>query len=84
MKDELGGKIMKKFVVSRAKTSSYLINDDIEDKKTKGNKTCVIKRKLKFEDYKNCLEAAQLETKINHLEKNTIGADIHKEFMKNN
>ena len=31
---------------------------------------CVIKRKLKFEDYKNCLEAAQLENKTNHLEKN--------------
>ena len=29
-----------------------------------------IKRKLKFEDYKNCSEAAQIENKINHLEKN--------------
>ena len=30
---------------------------------------CVIKRKLKFENYKNCLEATQLENKINQLEK---------------
>ena len=30
---------------------------------------CVIKRKLKFEDHKNFLEPAQLENKINHLEK---------------
>ena len=27
------------------------------------------KRKLKFENYNNCLEATQLENKINHLEK---------------
>ena len=28
-----------------------------------------MKRKLKFENYKNCLEATQLENKINYLEK---------------
>ena len=38
-------------------------------KKAKGTKKYIIKRKLKFEDYKNCLEAAQIENKINHLEK---------------
>ena len=27
-------------------------------KKGKGTKKCVIKRKLKFQDYKNCLGAA--------------------------
>ena len=32
----------------------------------------VIKRKLKFENYKNCLEETQFENKINHLEKNKI------------
>ena len=31
----------------------------------------VTKRKLKFQDYKKCLEAAQIESKINHLEKRT-------------
>ena len=30
---------------------------------------CVIKRKLKFENYKNCLEATQLENKIHYLDK---------------
>ena len=44
----------------------------------------VIKRKLKFEDYENCLEAAQIKNKINHLQKNTINVDIPKEFIKNN
>ena len=62
MKDEIGGKI-------RAKTYSYLIEDGSEDKKVKGTKKCVIKRKLKFENYKNCLEATQLENIINYLEK---------------
>ena len=38
MKDELGGKFMKKFVGLRAKTYSYLIDDGSEDKKAKGTK----------------------------------------------
>ena len=76
MKDELGGKIMPNFVGLRAKTCSYLIDDSSKDKKkTKGTKKCVIKRKLKFENYKNCLEATQLENKINHLVKNQIDID---------
>ena len=37
-KDELGGKIMKKFVGLRAKTYAYLLDDDSEKKKTKGTK----------------------------------------------
>ena len=48
MKDELCRKIMTKFVGLRAKTSSYLTDDGSEDKKAKGTKKCVIKRKLKF------------------------------------
>ena len=56
MKDKSGGKIMIKFVGLRARTYSYLIDDSSEDKKAKGTKKCVIKRKLKFKNYKNCLE----------------------------
>ena len=70
MKDELGTKIMKKFVWLRAKTYSYLIEDGSEDKKVKGTKNCAMKRKLKFQDHKNCLEATQLQNKMNRLEKN--------------
>ena len=60
---------MTKFVVLKAKTYSYLIDDGSEDKKAKIIKECVIKRKLKFESYKNCLEATQLDNKIKHREK---------------
>ena len=53
MNDELG-KIMAKLVGLRAKTYSYLIDDGSEDEKAKGIKKCVIKIKLKFENYENC------------------------------
>ena len=72
MKDELGGKIMTEFLGLRAKSYRYLIDDGSEDKKSKPQKKCAIKRKLRYEDYKNCLETAQLENKINHLEKNKV------------
>ena len=55
MKDELGGKIMTKFVALRPKTYSYLTDDCKEDKKAKGTKKCVIKRIFKFNNYKYCL-----------------------------
>ena len=41
-----------------------------------------MKRKLKFQDYKNCLEAAQIENKISHLQKTIIDVDSLKEFIK--
>ena len=52
MKDELGGQIMKELVGLRAKTYSYLKDNNDEDKKAKATKKCVIKTKLKFQDYK--------------------------------
>ena len=54
-KDELGGKIMKEFVALKAKTYIYLMDDDGEEKKAKGTNKCIIKRKLMFENYKDCL-----------------------------
>ena len=45
-KDELGGRIMKGFCPLRAKTYSYLMDDDSEVKKSKGTKNCIIKKKL--------------------------------------
>ena len=86
MKDELGGKIMKQFLGLRANPYNYLIDDVSEDKKAKNKKKSVIKRKLKLEDYRNCLETTQLKNRINHLQKNEITVDSfkkgHKEFIK--
>ena len=55
MKDELGGKIIMERVTLRPKTYSFLTDDGKEDKKAKGTKKCVIKKKIKFNDYKKCL-----------------------------
>ena len=55
MKDELGGKIITEFVTLRPKTYSFLTDDGREDKKAKGTKKCIIKNKIKFNDYKKCL-----------------------------
>ena len=46
---------MKEFCALRAKTYSYLMDDNSEVKKSKGTKKCVIKRELMFENYKDCL-----------------------------
>ena len=54
MKDELGGKIITEFVTLRPNTYSYLTDDGKEDKKAKGAKKCVIKKMIKFNDYKKC------------------------------
>ena len=63
-KDELGGKIMEEFCALRAKTYAYLINgyndDDYDkekiiNKKAKGTKNCVIKRRLMFKNYTDSL-----------------------------
>ena len=63
MKDELGGKIMTEFVALRPKTYSYLMDDDSESKKAKGTKKSVIKKILKFNNYKDCLLNNQIVLK---------------------
>ena len=46
---------MKEFCAFRPKAYANLIDDDSEKKKAKGTKKCVIKRNIKFKDYKDCL-----------------------------
>ena len=53
MKDKLSWKMTIKFIELQAKTSKYLIDDSSEDKKAKDTKKCVIKIKLKVENYRN-------------------------------
>ena len=82
----MNGKTMTKFVRLRAKTYSFLIDGGSEDKKAKDTKKYAIKRKLRFENYKNCLEATQPENKINHLEKIELTSTeffVTKENIKN-
>ena len=57
----------------------------VKIKKKKAQK--VQYKKLTFENYQNCLEATQLEDKMNYVEQNTIDIDSvkenHKEFIEN-
>ena len=55
MKDELGGKIIMEFVTLRPKTYSFLTDDGKEDKKAQVTKKCIIKKMIKYNDYKKCL-----------------------------
>ena len=55
MKDELGRRIITEFVALRPKTYSYKTEDNVELKKAKGTKKCIINKTLNFNDYKNCL-----------------------------
>ena len=54
----------------RGKTYYHLIDDGSEVKKAEDTNECVIKIIIKFEDYKNRLEAIRHKYKINYLEKN--------------
>ena len=54
-KDELGGKIITEVAALRPKPYAYLMNDGSDHEKAKDTKKCVIKQKLMFENYKNCL-----------------------------
>ena len=54
-KDELGGKIITEVVVLRPKTYAYLMDNGSNHKKAKGTKKCVIRQKLMFKNYKDCL-----------------------------
>ena len=63
---------MEKFVGLSAKLYSHLKDNNDEDKKSK-----------RYKDYKNSLEVAQIENKLNHLEKkNKIDVDSLKEDQK--
>ena len=56
MKDEAAGKIIKEFVGLRAKLYSFKIHEGkAEEKKCKGVKKSVVKKKLSHQDYKDCL-----------------------------
>ena len=56
VRDELGGKIMTEFVALRAKMYAYRkIDKEVEERRSKGTKKCVVTEGLTFDDYKICL-----------------------------
>ena len=58
MKDEAGGDAILEFVGLRAKAYAFLQETGgriVESKKLKGVKKCVVKKKIHFEHYKDCL-----------------------------
>ena len=67
---------MKEFCALRAKTYSYLMDDNSEVKKSKGTKKCVIKRELMFENYKDCLFNGEVILKSQQIFK----SDHHKVY----
>ena len=77
---------MTEFLALRPKIWTYLRDDNDEYKKAEDSKKCVIKGKFKFKDYKNCLQATQLENEIKRLEKYGVDLDSlrknHEEFRK--
>ena len=54
-KDEAGGKQIVEFFGLRAKLYSYKMLDGSEDKKCKGVTNNVTKRRIQFDDYRECL-----------------------------
>ena len=54
-RNELGGKIITEFVALRPKAYSYLNDYGNDHKKSKDTKKCVIKQKLMFQNFKDCL-----------------------------
>ena len=88
MKDELGVKIITEFVTLRRKTYSYLTDDGKEDKKSKGTKKCVIKKMIKFNDYKKFLLNNQVILKSQQRfiskNRNAYTENINKVALSNN
>ena len=88
MKDELGGKIITEFITLRPKAYTYLTDDGKEDKKAKGTKKCVIKRMIKFDDYKKCLLNGEvilkLQQKFRSKEHDVYTENINKIALSNN
>lgn len=55
MKDEAGGLLMSFFVGLRSKMYTFLINEEKCTKKAKGIKYSVVRNKISFQDYVDCL-----------------------------
>jgi len=73
MKDENNGRIMTEFVGLRSKMYASRVNGKDKDKKLKGVKKHIIKNRITFDDYLNCLN----EDKETFVEQKLIHAVQH-------
>ena len=80
MKDELGERIMTEFIALRPKAYTYLTDDGKEDKRAKGTKKRVIKRMIKFDDYKKCLLNGEVILKLQQRFRSK-GHDVYTEHI---
>ena len=69
---------MKDFCGPRAKTYAYLMDDDIENKKVKGTKKCIIKRRISFKAYKDSI----YKNKITLKSQLRFKSDLHIAYTK--
>ena len=65
----------------RPKTSSYLAYHGSVYKKRNRYKNNTIKPQIKFEDSKNCLQAKQLQNKVNYLEGKNWSRQLKLKFL---
>ncbi|GFY22225.1 uncharacterized protein TNCV_3298681 [Trichonephila clavipes] len=70
MKDENAGKILEEFVGLRSKMYACKTETDLI-KKSKGVKKCVVKNRISFEDYKNCLFSQKQQHRTMNLIRST-------------
>ena len=84
-KNEIGGKIMTKFVALIVKTYSFLIDEytvedyeknRIADKKAKGTKKCFVKREILFNNYLD----SQFKNKVLYRSQQRFRSDHHKVY----
>ncbi|GFU20138.1 uncharacterized protein TNCV_2557301 [Trichonephila clavipes] len=70
MKDEHAGKIFEEFVGLRSKMYACKTEESLV-KKSKGVKKCVVKNRITFEDYKDCLFSQKLQYRTMNLIRST-------------
>ena len=77
-KDEVGGKQITHFVGLRPKLYSFKIEDSSTTKKSKGIKKNVVKKKIEFEDYVDCLKTGKKQMRS----MNVIKSENHEIYSK--
>ena len=73
LKDETAGVPIREFVALGAKQYAFKLENEKEEKKSKGVKKNVLKRKITFEDYKNSL----FNDTVNSQDQCTINSKNH-------